>query len=660
MCSVAVKFPGKNRFPSNNRLPAITGDRCSRPKPEYADPLDQIDLGGSKYAGDEDMQSHTHQQDLFASRFQSGKRLFKTAAIVSVAALIICIATGFLSYSWSRRAHLRSIAITNRVLADQVAYELDRSLTPKPNASDALDRWEQLPRSHPDMFLCVVDHHGKLIAHSKNPKRVGLDVSKVVLPSDPVSTVGDLLRSQSSWVGENRNAAGHRQLAAYAFSSKLDGLVVIHTPATVYDTEIRAATIPWIAGFIVATVVLWPACLLLAYFGFQRLQSTSDDAEQEIRNRLVELDHVYRTTPVGLCFVGTDLRYRRINDLLAEINGQPIEAHLGRHVNELIPDIADKVEAAYQQVITTGQPILDIEVTRQENDSDEHRVYRVSYHPVKNTDGSLHGVGTVVQDITDERRAEEARFRHQAELAHMARVNTMGELVAGIAHEINQPLAAISSFATACQHAVSGKSKSADVPVEEWLEQVSQNAVRCGEIIRGLRDFVSKGDVESKRLSLAKIVRDAISLTKYKQHSRLIEFSCDVAPGHDMVVGSEVQLHQVVVNLLVNACDAIEDAPKAKIHVHLTSDESQLTLTVEDNGPGIPEEQSARLFDPFFSTKPNGMGMGLAISRTIVEAHHGKLCFDSSYTEGARIRVMLPATANSDLAPTDSPQSGQY
>ena len=245
-------------------------------------------------------------------------------------------------------------------------------------------------------------------------------------------------------------------------------------------------------------------------------------------------------------------------------------------------------------------------------------------------------------DVSERKLAEEQLREMETQLAHVSRLSTMGEMVAGIAHEINQPLSAIANFALACQNTINAAEFEYEAPVQTWLHEVNKQAVRCGDIIRRLREFVKKGDDDRESVDLNRVVRDSIALIGSDMRDRSVIIDCRLPNPGPRVQANQVQLQQVLVNLLLNACDATSERTTPEISVYLALEDGVARLTIEDNGQGVEEATRQKLFDAFFTTKLEGMGMGLAISKSIIEAHQGSLRFEPGSPSGARFYVELP------------------
>jgi signal transduction histidine kinase len=248
-----------------------------------------------------------------------------------------------------------------------------------------------------------------------------------------------------------------------------------------------------------------------------------------------------------------------------------------------------------------------------------------------------------VADNSERRRAHDDMLAAQAELAHAARVATLGELTASIAHEVNQPLMAVVTSGEAGMRWL--RRPSPDLQeVETALGRVISEAHRAGAIVSRIRGFLTKAAAPQATIDAAAIIEEATQLVQRELSQAQVELRIDIAPGLPAITGDRVQLQQVLVNLMINAGQAMAGrAGPRRLSVEAGRlDEHQMAITVSDTGPGIAEDTMARLFDPFFTTKPNGMGMGLAICRRTVEAHGGRLAVESAPGKGAQFRLTLP------------------
>ncbi|WP_084646431.1 sensor histidine kinase [Devosia insulae] len=247
-----------------------------------------------------------------------------------------------------------------------------------------------------------------------------------------------------------------------------------------------------------------------------------------------------------------------------------------------------------------------------------------------------------VLDITERREAHDALHLAQAELAHAARVATLGELTASIAHEVNQPLMAVVTNGEAGMRWL--RREPPDLgEVETAMARVISEGRRASDIVKRIRAFLSKAPSQPAELSVPSLIEEASALVERELARAGVHLSVKAPEGLPPVLGDRVQLQQVLVNLMVNASQAMADHPgNRRLAVKAWADGGKVEIMVADTGPGIAPDDLQRLFDPFFTTKPDGMGMGLAICRTTVEAHGGSLTVESVPPHGATFRLSLP------------------
>jgi PAS domain S-box-containing protein len=525
---------------------------------------------------------------------------------------------------------------------------------------------------------------------------------------------------------------------------------------------------------------------------------------RQLAEKLAELELLYDTAPVGLALVDTELRYVRINDRLAAMNGRPAAEHIGQRVRDMIPALTGQVEPVLYGVIETGEP-ANFEVHGfTAADPGQAHDWLLIFYPVRDRDGRVFGVNAVVQDITERTRAQRAleeahsrlhdrtaeltgaldelqaqsaerqrthaalqaseeryrtlvetlrdvvftldvrgtityispaieplsgftpdeligkRFdefihpddrsealgsfqrsvagaieplefrvhsklgavrwvrtlsrvvqrpdggvelrgvltdvtarrhaedearRRQAELAHVQRVATIGEMTAQIAHEINQPLAAIVNFADGLGLRLSqaGVDRAA---MQGVAAQIAAEGRRAAEVIRRLREFARKGAFHSEPSDVNRLVREVAGLLEAEVRRHAVALRLHLNDALDEVWLDRVQIQQVIMNLLRNGLDALVAGVggERRLTVETRPDGARgVLVAVRDTGVGLPAEaEDDRIFDAFFTTKPDGLGIGLAISRSIVEAHGGRLWAERNADRGATFYLSLP------------------
>jgi two-component system, LuxR family, sensor kinase FixL len=254
-----------------------------------------------------------------------------------------------------------------------------------------------------------------------------------------------------------------------------------------------------------------------------------------------------------------------------------------------------------------------------------------------------------VRDLTEHQQTQARLQELQSELVHVSRLSAMGEMASALAHELNQPLAAISNYMKGSRRLLAdtdpNKSK-----IETALDRAAEQALRAGQIIRRLRDFVARGESEKRIESLSKLVEEAgaLGLTGAREQGVQLRFNLD--PKYDLVLVDRVQIQQVLVNLFRNALEAMAHSPQRELIASNARDaDDMVEVAVFDTGPGIPDDVMPNLFQTFYTTKETGMGVGLSISRSIVEAHGGRMWAEANSSGGATFRFTLPAASSESV-----------
>ena len=314
----------------------------------------------------------------------------------------------------------------------------------------------------------------------------------------------------------------------------------------------------------------------------------------------------------------------------------------------LHPEDRERSERLWKQAMTQKRMYENEFRVRARDGS--YRYFHVQAVPVVAPDSRVHEwVGAAV-DITERKEAALAAQRHLNQLAHVARVTTMGELAASLAHELNQPLTAILSNAQAAQRFLAANP--ADLgEVRDILRDIVQDNSRAGEVIRRLRGLAKKGDLEVAVLDLPALVRDVVLLIHSDAVLHNVNIVLEIDPGAPQIQGDKVQLQQVILNLLLNAFQAMKDCPVNERQVTIRTelgDNHMAIIAVHDRGVGLGGGQLEKIFQPFYTTKDNGLGMGLAISRSIIEAHGGRLWAQNNPDQGAMFHFTVPIGKNDE------------
>ena len=329
---------------------------------------------------------------------------------------------------------------------------------------------------------------------------------------------------------------------------------------------------------------------------------------------------------------------------------------IGKNVHILMPEPYHREHDGYiHRYLTTGERrIIGIDrvVVGRRKDG--------STFPMKLAVGEMKSGGKTfftgfIRDLT-EREESAARFQEiQGELARLARLNELGEMASTLAHELNQPLAAISNYTQGCVRLLCNMDDAIAVRMKEALEETARQSLRAGGIIRHLREFVTRGETEMAQEDIRKVIEEAGALALVGSRERGVRSIFDFSPDAGAVMVDRVQIQQVLINLMRNAMEAMRDSERRELLVRtVAGGRGAVTVEVSDTGPGISDEIAPRLFQPFVTSKPGGMGIGLSISRRIVEAHGGELSASRNADGGATFRFSLPA-----IEPAVQPVSGK-
>jgi two-component system sensor kinase FixL len=376
---------------------------------------------------------------------------------------------------------------------------------------------------------------------------------------------------------------------------------------------------------------------------FQRARGEASRVNHDLARREAHLRSILETVPDAMVVIDEAGLIRDFSKTAERLFGWPAADVFGHNVSMLMPSPHREAHDSYmQRYYATGEKRiigLGRVVVGQRRDGSTFPM-ELSVGEMR-IDQQRYFTG-FVRDLT-ERQQTEARMQElQTELVHVSRLTALGEMASALAHEINQPLSAIANYLKGSLLLLGRK----DVPLDkvgDAVDRAAAEALRAGEIIRRLRDFVSRGETERGVESLSKLIEEAsaLALVGAKQHGVRVSMRFD--PGADRVVVDKVQIQQVVLNLIRNAVDSMAQSEKRKLDLVVTQNaDGRALVTVSDTGAGIGKEALQRLFQPFFTTKAAGMGVGLSISRTIIEAHGGHLSARNRDGGGAEFQFTLP------------------
>jgi len=478
--------------------------------------------------------------------------------------------------------------------------------------------------------IIVIDHRGIIEEFSLAAERMFGYSAEEVIGHNVKLLMPEPFRSEHDAYLERYLATGHTRIIGVGreiVSRRKDG--------TVFPCELAVGRVPDVQP--------------PRYVGFIRDLTRHKEAQEQLKRSEAELrlaqslanlgNYVLHPGGDGSDYFSTQL-YRILD---VPLSGPPVtrEEFLEKWVH---PADRARVLDAFHRLDAGGAP-LDIEYQVVLRDGRTRHLHHIA-QAVRDQDGRvLKHVGTI-HDITDRRHAEDEARQLQERLTHFSRLSTMGEMAAGLAHEINQPLSAIATYAQACQRFL--KQPESDIAdVTAALDQINAQALRAGEVIRRLRNFVKNREVKREWVDCARLLDDLRTLAETDARLHNVHLRIDIEENLPAVHADPIQLQQVVLNLVRNAIDAMIDCPEDRREIVLMtrrSAESEICITVADQGSGLAPGAAEHLFNPFFTTKSSGTGLGLAISRSIVRAHGGRLWHTPNRQYGACFHFTLPAS----------------
>ena len=319
---------------------------------------------------------------------------------------------------------------------------------------------------------------------------------------------------------------------------------------------------------------------------------------------------------------------------------------IGLPIARIVPPERQDEEPNILDLVARGDAIEHFETVRLRKTGDPVDV-SLTVSPVRNTEGRVIGASKIARNIGD-RKTQDRRIQElQGELLHATRLVSAGQLAAALAHELNQPLTAILNYAGVLQELSAAAGGAQGEMLRDVTNKICGQADRAGEIIRRLRGFVAKRDTERETQDLNQVVEESLMLGLVGSSYGNVRLKTDLAPGLPPVQIDKVQIQQVMINLLRNAVEAMHNSERRELRVSTAGDGEFVRISVSDTGPGLPPEIMVTLFQPFITTKGQGLGIGLSISRSIVESHGGKLWVETNADGGADFRFRLPVPEKS-------------
>jgi two-component system, LuxR family, sensor kinase FixL len=371
------------------------------------------------------------------------------------------------------------------------------------------------------------------------------------------------------------------------------------------------------------------------------------ETEAQLQQAEEELRLIFRRAPVGMATLSAphdvDGNYLSVNEAMCNMLGYTEGEMLARSVRDVTPpEDMERTLENFHQLLAGAETVRYEKRFIHKNGSIVHALVNLSL--INDHEGRPLLIISQILDRTDVVHAEMEARKQRERLAHVARLGTLGEMAGGIAHELNQPLAAIATYTQACQRLLAAGDMDAD-ELGQVLGRVSAQARRAGAVIQRLRAFVRRHAPDRRNLDANELIREILPLVEMDCRSHDVDLQLELQTDLSKVQVDGIQLQQVLLNLTRNAVEAMHacDPQLRKLSICTENlERDEVRLAVADTGPGVPEGMLEQLFEPFFTTKPEGMGLGLSLSRSIIEAHGGTLRYDAQPGMGSTFNIRLP------------------
>lgn len=387
----------------------------------------------------------------------------------------------------------------------------------------------------------------------------------------------------------------------------------------------------------------------MAWLGgrIQRASEVADASNRDLLAREAHLKSILETIPDAMVVIDPRGQIQSFSSAAERLFGRRAEDVIGRNVSMLMPaPYRENHDGYIERYLRTGERrIIGVgRVVVGERKDGSTFPMELAIGEMKSND-KLFFTG-FIRDLT-ERQKTEARLQElQAELVHISRLTAMGEMASTLAHELNQPLAAIANYLKGARRILDNANAEQQPLVREALDKATEQSLRAGQIIHRLRNFVARGESERKGESLSKLLEEASALALVGAKDQGVRVRFDLDANHDLVFVDKVQIQQVILNLIRNAIEAMAESARRQLVISSGPAAGELVeISVADTGTGVSPDIAEQLFQPFVTTKRHGMGVGLSISKTIIEAHGGRMWADANPGGGTVFHLTLkPAT----------------
>ena len=364
-------------------------------------------------------------------------------------------------------------------------------------------------------------------------------------------------------------------------------------------------------------------------------------AEKALQASEQQLRLVIDAIPELIAYVDADLAYQFNNKAFEKWFGFSRHEIKGKKIWQVIGERPYSVITPYIKEVMSGKIITFEEKLNYPYRGDVY--IRSSYVPNFSDSGNVIGFFLLTADITQSKNEEEGKLKHMLEAAHASRIITIGEMSTQLAHEISQPLASIGAYSSACIRLIE-KDRADTEELHTAFKNISTQAIRAQEIMHELRNFVKK-DSSRKTVSINELVQNAIRFLQIEIRENKPDLSLELAEDLPLIEADQILIEQVIVNLVKNAMEAMQVLDQKDRRLTLETNvcqDSGIFVSVKDSGPGITDYEASKIFEPFYTTKPEGMGMGLAIIRSIIDSHGGELEVLTNDDNGTTFHFTLP------------------
>jgi two-component system sensor kinase FixL len=429
-------------------------------------------------------------------------------------------------------------------------------------------------------------------------------------------------------------------LAATALGALL-GLFVFAEVSAISAAETATA----VAFVLIGAAIAWSGEQL------QRNRIRATSSAREARAREAHLTSILDTVPEAMIVIDERGLIQSFSSAAERLFGHAAAAMVGRNVKYLMPSAYREQHDGYlERYLRTGERrIIGIGrvVVGERKDGS---TFPMELAVGEMRSGNQRFFTGFIRDLTERQQTEARLHELQSELVHISRLTAMGEMASALAHELNQPLSAIANYMKGSRRLLEHATDDRSALLRDAMDKAAEQALRAGQIIRRLRDFVARGESERRVESVKKLVEEAsaLALVGSKDTGVRVRFQFD--PTVDLVLADKVQVQQVLLNLLRNAVEAMETVPRRELLISTASGkDGMIVISVADTGAGIAPDVLPQLFQPFVTNKRHGMGVGLSISRTIVEAHGGRIGVEPNPAGGTIFRFTLRGVTQEDL-----------